>query len=416
MHRTENGPEKKKQKQGGLMDQQFDQSRTLTESRKRAVYTPNASRSWDSEVVKGLHYGQRKLLLSEIEFLSSCVLAGKMEKPPLIVYAGAANGSHLPFLFRLFPSVKFVLIDPAPFCKAVCEAANGEGGPVVELIQDVCTDELCLRLNRTYCSKFTLYLVSDIRSGVPSRCSNREHTSMMIRDNAWQRDWCYALEAASAMLKFHPPYPAVPVGSPRYDPEDDTPVSIRYFRGAALFGVWAPKSSSEVRLIVEGPFSESDRRPETDYDCRVFEEQCYFYNTHDRFTADVAAERLILTNYLRLTNQFESAEQMSKVISDELGYPLFLPLNSSEDRVRWVSLFYAARKIEQLPLYSIDSLSREALVGYLKVHSDGGAVDAIPSAFWSEIATPKPLDECYSIPLARSRQAPQFQRNKRPRQ
>lgn len=369
--------------------------------------------------MKGLHYGQRKLLLSEIEFLTSCVLNREMQKPPLVVYAGAANGSHLPFLFRLFPTIKFVLIDPAPFCSSVCEVAtHRHEGPVVELIEDVCTDEVCLRLNRTYRATFTLFLVSDIRSGVPAKCTNREHTEMMIRDNAWQRDWCYSLQAVAAMLKFHPPYPAAPVGSPKYDPLDQTPSSIRYFDGNALFGVWAPKSSSEVRLVVEGPFSESSQPLEREYDCRVFEEQCYFYNTHGRYDADVAAERRILENFLtseKADAQFESASHMSKVISEELCFPMFLPLEQTEDRARWVSLFYAARKIEKLPLYGIERMPRQKLIELLKEHMDGKKeVDGIPAEFWNEIATPKPLDECYSIPMPRQRQQ-KFQQQKRPR-
>lgn len=60
------------------------------------------------------HWGQRKLLLSEIEFLTTHAKPGQ-----LVIYAGAAPGNHVPFLAeQLFPHLRFLLVDPAPFaCK-----------------------------------------------------------------------------------------------------------------------------------------------------------------------------------------------------------------------------------------------------------------------------------------------------------
>ena len=56
------------------------------------------------------HWGQRKLLLAEIEFLARHAQPGV-----ICVYAGAAPGTHIEFLAQLFPEVQFVLVDPAPF-------------------------------------------------------------------------------------------------------------------------------------------------------------------------------------------------------------------------------------------------------------------------------------------------------------
>ena len=61
-----------------------------------------------------LHWGQRKLLMSEIEFLSSMYVQCASSLP-LIVYAGAAPGYHIPFLVELFPCARFVLVDPSTF-------------------------------------------------------------------------------------------------------------------------------------------------------------------------------------------------------------------------------------------------------------------------------------------------------------
>jgi len=55
------------------------------------------------------HVGQRKLLLNEIQFYSCYT---KNRKNSLIVYAGSADGHHVPVIMRLFPDLKFLLIDP----------------------------------------------------------------------------------------------------------------------------------------------------------------------------------------------------------------------------------------------------------------------------------------------------------------
>lgn len=62
------------------------------------------------EVKTVIHWGQRKLLMSEIEYLT---LHG--DKASLIVYAGAAPGTHIAILSEMFPQHRFILVDPAPF-------------------------------------------------------------------------------------------------------------------------------------------------------------------------------------------------------------------------------------------------------------------------------------------------------------
>ena len=54
------------------------------------------------------HLGQRKLLLTELEFYNKCVKNNKN----IIIYAGSASCEHLPVILNLFPTLKFILIDP----------------------------------------------------------------------------------------------------------------------------------------------------------------------------------------------------------------------------------------------------------------------------------------------------------------
>ncbi|KAH9597135.1 mRNA methyltransferase-like [Trypanosoma melophagium] len=335
----------------------FPLDRVLTDDFPRRTYKPSNLATTDNIVVKGLHYGQRKLLLSEIEFLSAYLETPRTTKQPLlVVYAGAANGSHLPFLFDLFKDVKFVLIDPAPFCAAVREIAQLSKGPIVELVEGYCTDELCLRLSRSYHLDYNILFISDIRSGEPKRQSNKENTAMIMRDNEMQRSWCWSLKANAALLKFHPPYPRCKDPNSRsYDENDNTPDSVEYMDGNRLFGIWAPKSSSELRLCVQGPFTTGTKIAMRIYDCSLHEEQCYFYNTSDRYTRDCEAEKNVLQRYLTLFPVAFSADvvKLSNAISEFLKFPLFRPLDPSftEKDARWVTLLYSTRDSESLVLF-----------------------------------------------------------------
>jgi hypothetical protein len=56
------------------------------------------------------HMGQRKLLLTEIEFYNKFINLN--DDNNIIIYAGSASCEHLPVILELFPKLKFLLIDP----------------------------------------------------------------------------------------------------------------------------------------------------------------------------------------------------------------------------------------------------------------------------------------------------------------
>jgi len=68
----------------------------------------------------GLHIGQRKLLMNEIQFLT---LQSKT-KVKYCIYAGSAPGNKTYLLSQLFPDIKFILIDPNIFKLAINEFTN----------------------------------------------------------------------------------------------------------------------------------------------------------------------------------------------------------------------------------------------------------------------------------------------------
>jgi hypothetical protein len=57
------------------------------------------------------HLGQRKLLLTEIEFYVKCVDSNIINNK-VVIYPGSASCEHLPVILSMFPSLKFILIDP----------------------------------------------------------------------------------------------------------------------------------------------------------------------------------------------------------------------------------------------------------------------------------------------------------------
>lgn len=76
------------------------------------------------------HYGQRKLFMSELYFLTKY---GHLANQ--VIYAGSAPGMHIPFLVNLFPKHNFLLIDPNKF--------EIEESDRIKIINDYYTDKMC---------------------------------------------------------------------------------------------------------------------------------------------------------------------------------------------------------------------------------------------------------------------------------
>ena len=77
-------------------------------------YQPGYWRSLSHDQVFVKHFGQRKLFLTELWFLTNY---GHLSNT--IVYPGAAHGYHIPLLAALFPTHKFYLYDAANFFEGI---------------------------------------------------------------------------------------------------------------------------------------------------------------------------------------------------------------------------------------------------------------------------------------------------------
>ena len=172
-----------------------------------------------------LHWGQRKLLLSEIDFLSANGAA-------TVVYAGAADGKHIPLLTELFPELVFHVYDPHPFNPLVHRNDRIKVNPFYagakkSATYGFFTDEVA----RSYIGK-PIWFISDIRT------DPKEEGTML--DQTAQKGWVEIMKPNRTMLKYKMPYPQL-----------DKTSDYEYFDGQIRLQCWAPISSAETRLIFD---------------------------------------------------------------------------------------------------------------------------------------------------------------------
>jgi hypothetical protein len=264
----------------------------------RLKYQPNI------QLDKKLHWGQRKLLLSEIQFftvvngLRPTAVDGLrptdvnglrptdvncIQKKKVVLYVGSADGKHIPLLADLFPEIdKWHLYDPRPFAQEVLEH------PRLITYNVYMTDQLA----HEFADKFAdcdCYLISDIRTF--------DITEEGIEKNQRsQEKWVKIIKPVASLLKFKLPYPP----NKKY----------KYLKGDIYFQVWAPNHSAETRLLVRQPFEEIE------YDCLEYEGNMSYYNVvlRQKHNSDYVLEDKILQNYIKTSKTNTTLAKLKKKI------------------------------------------------------------------------------------------------------
>jgi hypothetical protein len=190
----------------------------------------------------GIHIGQRKLFLSELQFLTNLYKQIDTTKTHYIVYAGAAPANHTFYLASFFDCFKFILVDPNKFDMMVYgrsslkyQNINYEAGyryllskynteiETVEksewlniiknsdlkifIIEDYFTDELAEMF-----SVFKPVFISDIRTNQNENIVSDDISDMTPTDldilwnSAMQLNWCHLIKCSGFMLKFRVPF------------------------------------------------------------------------------------------------------------------------------------------------------------------------------------------------------------------
>jgi len=144
-----------------------------------------------------LHKGQIKLLLSEIDFLTSFAEPGDT-----IVYAGAADGWHIPTLDAMFQPLRlrWRLFDPSQFRQEVYGWRKSSGGRV-SVRRRIFTQE-----DAKYYGSNTVprvLFISDIRTNEDNAIPD---DVQVMQNQAMQMEWVQAMQPAACSLKFRGPF------------------------------------------------------------------------------------------------------------------------------------------------------------------------------------------------------------------
>jgi hypothetical protein len=264
----------------------------------------------------GLHNGQRKLGLSEIQFITQ-------NPSEFYVYAGAAPSQKGYLLSLLFPKIRLILVDPNPFRLFVDENRTQFPGDVqshpdiqlldkqwvksadseslvdhvrysshkIFLINDFFTDTLAKKL-----APLRANFVCDIRT----RDESMESPSDLdiVWNLAQQFNWMQILNPPASCLKFRAPFYADKDHFTRNHTKsfykntfdlarqfgvdfvkDYFSKTLRYTPGEIFLQAWQPRSSTESRLHVK------DVGSLVDYDVLDYEGKFHFYNSTYRVSA-----------------------------------------------------------------------------------------------------------------------------------
>jgi hypothetical protein len=259
-----------------------------------------------------VHIGQRKLLLSEIEFLTHC--AGQFkDKKMTIVYAGAANGTHIKLLaIDLFPKYEYYLYDPGQFDTILNDISN------IHIHRQLFTKKTC----ETWKNRDDIIFISDIRRVPPDLDKNEnsdEFEKVIKEDMIMQMEWYKIINPEIAMLKFHLPY---------CNPKDKSTEFTEYLAGTMYFQAWPGETSTETRLWI------NKNAKMIKYDNRKYESQLFRHNVCTRmqhfdlsplekkdilkfkgleFDYDSRAELHIYGEYLKLREKEPSVDELLKM-------------------------------------------------------------------------------------------------------
>jgi len=258
------------------------------------------------------HIGQRKLFLTELQFLTDYVPG---DQEVICVYAGAAPSHHTGLLSDLFSNVKFILVDPNKFdvygktpvilqargtdpcdyktAKTLIDKALNCHDNRLFIINTIFTIDIAKAL-ASQVEKSILYFVSDIRTNMEGDFPS---TMDILWNSAQQYNWMQIMMPVMSMLKFRHPFyydvshEDVVKMSARSPYKEDLEMAkdsgidfvenagirkFMYYDGIINLQAFSPQSSTETRLITDAK-TVVDHGP-----LENFEDKLYYYNNIDR--------------------------------------------------------------------------------------------------------------------------------------
>ena len=220
-----------------------------------------------------VHQGQRKLLVAEVAALTYWYNTHHDGgRHPTVVYVGAAPGTHLYFLARLFPRARFQLFDPAPFDTRLMALPGFE-------------------INSRDFTSADAFQASTIKNSVlfcDIRRGRADFEAGVAEDMATQREWVAVMRPSLSLLKFRIPY--------NLPPESD----LEYLEGRLQYGVWSKPMSGETRLLVTSEDLDKTRL----YSVMRYEQVLFRHNHSVRGRAVRAVDPSFLPHVTAPNNQY----------------------------------------------------------------------------------------------------------------
>lgn len=284
---------------------------TIDDIKYKMEYVPSSG-----NVMKlGHHIGQRKLFLSEVQFLT------KLKHVKYCIYAGAAPKHTALYLSQLFPNIKLILVDPNKFnivipnnkthrftkhneivhlksgypaeCNTMYDKNYVESientNYKIYVIEDYMTSKLSHILEKL---KGERCFISDIRSNIYEEQTPTDFD--IIWNNCMVYNWINILQPARSMIKYRPLYDEknIRISTDSKILEDFTEAKkygldflqnikdgITFYSKSTIYiQAWAGKSSSEVRLWVD----RKDINNLVKYDNEIMEQKSFYFNLIDR--------------------------------------------------------------------------------------------------------------------------------------
>jgi hypothetical protein len=269
MYQRTKHPHTRQNKDAGYHYEPF---RTLDPSLPKMPY-----RRRHGEFKSTLHWGQRKLFLVELEFLTMYA-----SEADIVLYAGAAPGIHIPYLSSLFPLVKFVLYDPNEFLI--------EPSDTIEIHREYFINDTA----RLYAGRTNVLFISDIRTVNPTIHLPAEIELGIEGDHIAQRMWYEIINPKKTMLKFRAPWLV-----PHVKQEDKYIPSVheakdkvykwvtaggeeyKYLTGDLYIQPWGPQTTTEMRLHVDH-YDEKTGPITSVYNNTEIEQQLFYFNCKSR--------------------------------------------------------------------------------------------------------------------------------------
>jgi hypothetical protein len=237
-------------------------------------------------------WGQFKLLVEEIQFLTLYWDPVKVPKP-MLIYIGSAIGTHIDTLVRMFPNFTYNLFDPRPHDPVL------ECCPEVKIHQKFFTNDDA----KVYAGRNDVFLIVDVRGSDYTRAVRASKEVDMANEKiAWnnmleQQSWVKIMKPVRASLKFRLPY--------AHDFVKAEGPTRTYLDGLVYLQPWGLRKTSEARLV-----------PHTDLRTREWNYENYEAMMHNHnvkvrdgmsFLNPLTDDQTPIAPKLGLYNDFDSA-------------------------------------------------------------------------------------------------------------